>query len=78
MLVRLGLMSMLVLPATLNPAEKSYWIIRGPEGNCTIVETEPEPTQTALEKFGRYASRREAEADLDRVCTITPNRSSKQ
>ena len=51
-------------------AKKGYWIVKGPEQNCTIVETEPAPTQTAIEKRGKskYASREEAEADLDRVC----------
>lgn len=70
MLVRLCLMGMLVLPPAIAvSAEKTYWTIRGPEGNCTIVETEPEATQTAIEKLGQYLSRQEAEADLDRVCT---------
>ena len=69
MFVRLGLMGMLVLPPTITlSGEKAFWIIRGPEGNCTIVETEPEATQTAIETIGRYSSRQEAEADLDRVC----------
>lgn len=51
-------------------AEKRFWIVKGPELNCTIVETEPKPTQTAIEKLGKssYDTREEAEADLDRVC----------
>lgn len=51
-------------------AEKRFWIVKGPELNCTIVETEPKPTQTAIEKLGKssYHTREEAEADLDRVC----------
>jgi hypothetical protein len=51
-------------------AEKRFWIVNGPERNCTIVETEPQPTQTAIEKLGKtsYHTREEAEADLDRVC----------
>lgn len=70
MLACVGLMGMLVFPPAIYVgAEKTYWIIRGPEGNCTIVETEPEATQTAIEKLGRYPSRQDAEADLDRVCT---------
>jgi hypothetical protein len=60
---------MLILPPALAAsAEKTYWTIRGPAGNCTIVETEPKATQTAIEKLGQYPSRREAEDDLDRVC----------
>jgi hypothetical protein len=68
MLARLGLMGMLAVPPVVPVTEKAFWIIRGPEGNCTIVETEPEATQIAIEKIGRYSSRQEAEADLDRVC----------
>jgi hypothetical protein len=51
-------------------AEKRFWIVNGPERNCTIVETEPQPTQTAIGKLGKtsYHTREEAEADLDRVC----------
>ena len=51
-------------------AERRFWIVKGPELNCTIVETEPKPTQTAIEKLGKssYGTREEAEADLDRVC----------
>jgi hypothetical protein len=51
-------------------AEKLFWIVRAPEGNCTIVETEPAPTQTAIKILGRggYRSREEAEADIDKVC----------
>ena len=51
-------------------AERRFWIVKGPELNCTIVETEPKPTQTAIEKLGKssYDTREEAEADLDRVC----------
>ena len=51
-------------------ARKGFWIVKGPEQNCTIVETEPAPTQTAIEKLGksRYDTREEAEDDLDRVC----------
>jgi hypothetical protein len=51
-------------------AEKRFWIVKGPELNCTIVETEPTPTQTAIQKLGQssYGSREDAEKDLDRVC----------
>ena len=51
-------------------AEKRFWIVKGPERNCTIVETEPQPTQTAIEKLSKssYDTREAAEADLDRVC----------
>jgi hypothetical protein len=71
MLDRSGVMGLFVSTLAVSAwAEKTCWIVRGPEGNCTIVETEPEPTQTAIEKLGRggYPSREEAEADLDRVC----------
>lgn len=71
MLERSGLVGLFVLMLAVPAlAEKTFWIVRGPEGNCTIVETEPEPTQTAIEKLGRgrYSSRDEAEADLDSVC----------
>jgi len=51
-------------------AGKRFWIVRGPDLNCTIVETEPTPTQTAIQKLGKdsYGSREDAEKDLDRVC----------
>jgi hypothetical protein len=53
-------------------AEKRFWIVKGPELNCTIVETEPTPTQTAIQKLGKssYDSRKDAEEDLDRVCEL--------
>ena len=51
-------------------AGKRFWIVKGPELNCTIVETEPTPTQTAIQKLSKdsYGSREDAEKDLDRVC----------
>jgi hypothetical protein len=51
-------------------AEKRFWIVKGPELNCTIVETEPKPTQTAIVIVGIscYVTRDVADADVDRVC----------
>jgi hypothetical protein len=59
----------LVLAAS-APSERRFWIVRGPEGNCTIVETEPAPSQIAIVKLGQqfYRSWEAALADFDRVC----------
>ena len=51
-------------------AAKGFWIVRGPDKKCTVVETEPMATETTVTKVGKdvYVTREEAEADLAVVC----------
>jgi hypothetical protein len=51
-------------------AAKGFWIIRGPDKKCVVVETEPAATETTITRVGKdvYVSREEAEADLAVVC----------
>jgi hypothetical protein len=56
--------------ATPTFAAKGFWIVRGPDKKCTVVETEPSATETTITKVGKdvYVTRKEAEADLAVVC----------
>jgi hypothetical protein len=49
---------------------KGFWIVRGPEKRCTVVETEPMATEITITKVGKdvYVTREEAESDLAVVC----------
>jgi hypothetical protein len=51
-------------------AAKGFWIVRGPDKKCTVVETEPSATETTITKVGKdvYVTREEAEADVAMVC----------
>jgi hypothetical protein len=51
-------------------AAKGFWIVRGPDKKCTVVETEPMATETTVTKVGKdvYVTREEAEADVAVVC----------
>jgi hypothetical protein len=51
-------------------AAKNFWIVRGPDKKCTVVETEPMASETTVTKVGKdvYVSREEAEADVAVVC----------
>jgi hypothetical protein len=55
-----------------NPAfaGKGFWIVRGPDKKCVVVETEPSTTDTTITKAGKdvYVTREEAEADVAVVC----------
>ena len=52
-----------------NPA-KGFWIVRGPDKKCVVVETEPMATETTVTRVGKniYVTREEAETDLAVVC----------
>jgi len=51
-------------------AGKGFWIVRGPDKKCVVVETEPSATETTITKVGKdvYVTREEAEADVAVVC----------
>jgi hypothetical protein len=51
-------------------AGKGFWIVRGPDKKCAVVETEPMATETTITKVGKdvYVTRDEAESDLAVVC----------
>jgi hypothetical protein len=51
-------------------AAKAFYIVRGPDKKCTVVETEPSATETTVTRVGKdvYVTREEAEADLAVVC----------
>jgi hypothetical protein len=51
-------------------AAKGFWIVRGPDKKCVVVETEPTATETTVTRVGKniYVTREEAEADLAVVC----------
>ncbi len=50
-------------------AADAYWIVRGDDDECTVVETEPVESETVT-KVGKdvYVTREEAEADIAVVC----------
>jgi hypothetical protein len=51
-------------------AAKGFYIVRGPDKKCTVVDTEPSATETTITRVGKnvYVSREEAEADVAVVC----------
>jgi hypothetical protein len=51
-------------------AGKGFWIVRGEDKKCVVVETEPMASETTVTKVGKniYVTREEAEADLAVVC----------
>jgi hypothetical protein len=51
-------------------AAKGFWIVRGADKKCTVVETEPSATETTVTRVGKdvYVTRKEAEADMVMVC----------
>jgi hypothetical protein len=51
-------------------AAKGFYIVRGEDKKCIVVETEPSATETTVTRVGKdvYVTREEAEADLAVVC----------
>jgi hypothetical protein len=51
-------------------AAKGFWIVRGADKKCVVVDTEPMATETTVTRVGKniYVTREEAEADLAVVC----------
>lgn len=49
-------------------AEKGFYIVRGPDKKCTVVDVAP--TETTVTRVGKniYVTREEAEADVAVVC----------
>ena len=56
-----------ILPAF---AASQFFIVRGPDKKCMVVDVAPGATETKIEKIGKdvYLTRKEAEADLAVVC----------
>jgi hypothetical protein len=54
--------------AFISPAFASYWIVRGSDNKCLVVDMEP--TDKTISKVGKdvYSSREEAEADVKKLC----------
>jgi hypothetical protein len=51
-------------------AEKGFYIVRGPDKKCTVVETAPSATDTTVTRVGKnvYVTREEADQDMAVVC----------
>ena len=51
-------------------AAKEFYIVRGPDKKCMVVDVAPVTTEMKIEKIGKdvYITREEAEADLAVVC----------
>ena len=51
-------------------AASQFFIVRGPDKKCMVVDVAPVTTETKIEKIGKdvYISREEAQADLAVVC----------
>jgi hypothetical protein len=51
-------------------AEKGFYIVRGPDKKCTVVETAPSATETTMTRVGKkvYVTREEADQDMAVVC----------
>ena len=51
-------------------AEKGFYIVRGPDKKCIVVDVAPGATETKVERIGKdvYVTREEAEADVAVVC----------
>ena len=49
-------------------AEKGFYIVRGPDKKCVVVDTAP--TETTVTRVGKnvYVTREEAESDVAVVC----------
>jgi hypothetical protein len=71
MFLRYALTAALILGSSAPVfAAKGFWIVRGPDKKCTVVEKEPMATETTITKVGKdvYVTREEAESDLAVVC----------
>ena len=66
-MIRYALIAAFVL-AFSDPALASYWIVRGSDNKCIVVDMEP--TDKTITKVGKdvYVTREEAEADVKRLC----------
>ena len=51
-------------------AEKGFFIVRGPDKKCVVVDVAPAPTETTVTRVGKniYVTREEADADMAVVC----------
>ena len=51
-------------------AAKEFYIVRGPDKRCVVVDVLPGSTETKIEKIGKdvYLTREEAQADIAVVC----------
>jgi hypothetical protein len=51
-------------------AEKGFYIVRGPDKKCVVVDVAPAATETTVTRVGKnvYVTREEADADMAVVC----------
>jgi hypothetical protein len=51
-------------------AEKGFYVVRGPDNKCKVVDVAPSTTETTVTRVGKnvYVTRDEAEADMAVVC----------
>ena len=66
-----ALVAALIVGSTLPAfAEKGFYIVRGPDKKCIVVDAAPSATETTVTRVGKnvYVTREEANADLAVVC----------
>jgi hypothetical protein len=51
-------------------AEKGFYIVRGPDKKCQVVDVAPNETETIITRVGKkvYVTREEADKDMAVVC----------
>ena len=51
-------------------AAKEFYIVRGPDKKCVVVDVLPGPAETTIERIGKdaYITREEAQSDIAVVC----------
>jgi hypothetical protein len=59
-----------LLLALADPALASWWIVRGSDEKCLVVDIEPTPNDKTVTKVGKdvYQTPEQAEADVKRLC----------
>jgi hypothetical protein len=61
---------LLAFAAPAMAGKAGFYIVRGEDNKCKVVETAPAATETTITKVGKdtYVTREEAEADVAVVC----------
>ncbi len=65
-----ALTAALILAFTGSALAGNFWIVRGPDKKCVVVEKEPMVKETTIIKIGKdvYVTREKAEADIKVHC----------
>jgi len=60
----------LIVGSALPAFAESFYIVRGPDKKCMIVDVAPGATETTVTRVGKnlYVTREEADADMAVVC----------